>query len=88
MIYQKEIIEMDNITDIFVSIIEQSPGIDMAEAEFKRMLVDEPELRRSYREYCRELGTSERNGFIEFCETYCNERDSVWESLSDYNDEE
>lgn len=79
---------MDNITDIFVSIIEQSPGIDMAEAEFKRMLVDEPELRRSYREYCRELGTSERNGFIEFCETYCNERDSVWESLSDYNDEE
>lgn len=78
---------MENITDIFISIINEAPGIDMAEAEFKRLLVDEPDLRRAYREYCREQHTSEKNGFIEFCEAYCGERDMVWESLNDYNDE-
>ncbi len=79
---------MDNITDIFVSFIKEAPGIDTAESDFKRALIDDPELRRSYREYCREQGTSERNGFIEFCEEYCADRDSVWDSLSDYDNEE
>ncbi|MCH5220928.1 MAG: hypothetical protein J1F05_01165 [Muribaculaceae bacterium] len=79
---------MDNLTKIFESIINEAPSIDIAESEFKRMLVDDPELRRIYREYCREQGTSERNGFLEYCDAYCSERDMVWDVLNDYNDEE
>lgn len=79
---------MDYITDIFISIIKESPRIDIAEAEFKRRLVDDQELRRRYRDYCREQGTSERNGFADFCDEYYGARDSVWDSLTDYNDEE
>ena len=79
---------MKDISKVFISIIEEAPGIDIAESQFKQLLIDEPDLRKAYREYCREQGTSERNGFIEFCETYCSERDSVWDSLTDYNDEE
>ena len=79
---------MEDITDIFVAIINEAPGIDMAEAEFKRTLVDDPELRKAYKEYCREQGTSEKNGFLEFCETYCHDQNSVWDSLSDYDNEE
>lgn len=79
---------MDDIRDLFVQIIDESPGIDMAESEFKRRLVDDPDLRQEYRRYCREQGTSERNGFVEFCEEYCEDRNSVWDSLNDYSDEE
>lgn len=79
---------MEDITELFISIIEEAPGIDIAESQFKHSLIDNPELRKAYRAYCREQGTSEKNGFIEFCEAYCSERDSVWDSLNDYNDEE
>ncbi len=60
----------------------------MAEAEFKRTLVDDPELRRNYRNYCREVGTSEKNGFLDFCEEYMAGQDSVWESLNDFDNQE
>lgn len=79
--------KMDDIRDFFISIIKQSPGIDMAESEFKRALVDDPELKKAYRDYCREEGCSERNGFSDFCEEYYSEQDSVWDSLTDYDDE-
>ena len=45
---------MSDITEIFISIIEEAPGIDMAEAEFRRLLVDDPALRKQYKEYCHE----------------------------------
>ncbi|MDE6156543.1 MAG: hypothetical protein K2K22_05565 [Muribaculaceae bacterium] len=79
---------MTDITEIFISIIEEAPGIDMAEAEFRRRLVDEPELRKQYKEYCREQGSSERSAFTEFCEDYCSTRNSVWDSLNDYDNQE
>ncbi len=79
---------MEDITELFVKIIKESPGIDMAEAEFKRTLVDDPELRRNYRNYCREVGTSEKNGFLDFCEEYMAGQDSVWESLNDFDNQE
>jgi len=53
---------MEDIEDFFISIIKQSHSADLAEAEFKRCLVDDDELRQRYKEYCREIGTSERNG--------------------------
>lgn len=79
---------MNDITELFISIIEEAPSIDIAESEFKRSLIDAPDLRRAYKAYCREQGTSEKNGFIEFCEEYCSDRNSVWDSLNDYDNEE
>lgn len=76
---------MENITDLFMTIIHQSPSIDIAESEFRKMLVDDPELRRSYREYCREIGSSERRGFLDFCDTYMESQDDVWNTLSDFD---
>lgn len=76
------------MNDLFIHIIGQTSSLDMAESEFRRLLVDEPELRRKYREYCREIGTSERNGFKDFCEEYMQEQDNVWNSLSDFDNQE
>lgn len=79
---------MEHITDYFIHIIRQSPSIEMAEAEFRQALVDDAELRRSYREYCREEGNSEKNAFLDFCYEYMEQQDNVWESLSDYDNQE
>lgn len=79
---------MDDIIELFISTIKEAPSIDIAEAEFKRQLIDDPDLRKAYKEYCREQGTSEKNGFIEFCQEYCDDRNSVWDTLNDYDNEE
>ncbi len=79
---------MEDITEFFISIIQQSHSADMAEATFRQALVDDPELRKSYREYCREQGNSERRGFLDFCNEYMDGQDEMWDTLNDYNDEE
>ena len=79
---------MEEIEDLFISIIKQSHSADMAEAEFKRLLVDDPDLKRQYKEYCREKGSSERNGFMDFCEEYMDGQDAVWDTLNDYDNQE
>lgn len=81
-------IKMEEITEIFLAIIDQSPSVDIAEAEFKRRLVDEPELRRLYREYCQEEGVSERRGFLDFCEAYIDGQNEMWNSLDDFDNQE
>ncbi len=77
---------MEDITKYFISIIEQADSLDIAESEFRRALIDDDELRRSYREYCRTVGSSEKNGFSDFCEEYITDRNSVWDSLNDYDE--
>ena len=52
---------MDDIIELFISTIKEAPSIDIAEAEFKRQLIDDPDLRKAYKEYCNEQGTSEKN---------------------------
>lgn len=79
---------MEDLTEYFVNILKQSDSIDIAESEFKRSLIDDDDLKRRYREYCREIGTSEKHGFLDFCEEYMQNQDSIWESLSDYDNQE
>lgn len=77
---------MENLIDYFIHIIKQSDSLDIAESEFKRSLIDDDDLRRQYREYCREIGTSEKNGFLDFCEEYMQDQDNVWNSLNDFDE--
>lgn len=79
---------MTNITDLFESIIEQSGAIDIAIAEFKRMIADDSELRAEYKEWCEETGTTERNGFADFADEYVASREEKWDSLTDYDENE
>ncbi len=76
----------NNITDFFVSIIEQSASIDIAEAEFKRQIADDSILRREYKEWCRENGTTEKHGFLDFCNEYVDGQNEVWDALTDYDE--
>lgn len=79
---------MEDLENYFISIIKQSQSADMAEAEFKRALVDDEDLRRQYKKYCREIGTSEKNGFMDFCDEYLGGQAEMWDSLNDFDNQE
>lgn len=86
--HQFEDLDMNDITEFFIHIIDQSHSYDIAEAEFKRAIADDDELRQLYREWCHEVGSSEKNGFLDFCEEYLADRNEVWNTLSDYDEDE
>lgn len=75
-----------DITEYFNSLISRTGSIDMAEAEFKRAIAEDNELHTIYREWCHENGSSERNGFLDFCDEYMESQDSKWDSLNDYDE--
>ncbi|MCM1522431.1 MAG: hypothetical protein NC039_07245 [Muribaculaceae bacterium] len=76
------------ITDYFNSLLEEYGSIDIAEAEFKKQIHEDPELKAQYREWCHEVGSSEKNGFMDYCEEYFESQDNIWDNLKDeYEDE-
>jgi hypothetical protein len=77
---------MNDITDLFLSVLNQAGSVDIAEAEFKKMIGADEELHQEYREWCHVVGNSERHGFVDFCDEYLNDREEVWNNLSDYDE--
>ncbi|MCM1111557.1 MAG: hypothetical protein NC336_10145 [Clostridium sp.] len=74
------------ITEIFETYIRQYRNIDIADAEFKKNIHEDPALRSAYREWCDEVGSTEKNGFLDFCEEYLESDDEVWKTLDDYDE--
>lgn len=74
------------ITDFFTQIIRQSGSIDIARAEFKRMIAEDEELNERYRAWCDETGNSYRNGFDNFCEEFMDSQQSLWDSFNDFDE--
>lgn len=42
---------MKDITDIFIDVLQQAGSVDMAEAEFKKMIGVDEDLHKAYREW-------------------------------------
>ena len=58
------------------------------EAEFKKLVPEDTELRERSREWCQAVGSSEKQGFLDYCEEYLESQDSIWDNLKDeYEDE-
>lgn len=78
--------DYQDITELFQQVIRQAGSIDMAEAEFKKMVGEDDGLHTLYREWCHEVGSSERRGFLDYCEEYLDNQDSIWDTLdNDYD---
>ena len=71
--------------DLFNQLLENHRSIDIAEAEFQRMLADDADLRADYRQWCEDCGYSERRGFSAYAEQYVESQNSIWDSLTDYD---
>lgn len=71
---------------LFIELLSSHGNVDVAEAEFKRMILDDDELHAQYHEWCHENGHTERRGFLDFAEEYIANQNSVWDSFdSDYD---
>lgn len=79
---------MNDITELFESLLTSLRSVDIASREFERMIDEDPELKAQYSEWCEENGYSERFGFTEFAEEYIENQNSIWDSLTDYDAEE
>ena len=79
---------MEDITDFFNEMLRQYGSVDIAEAEFKKQLHENAELHEQYHEWCHEVGSSEKNGFMDYCEEYLESQDSIWDNLKDEYDDE
>lgn len=79
---------MNDITDIFVQYINQNDSYDIAESQFKMDVAENPELHAAYRQWCNEVGSSEKDGFRDFCDEHSEGIDDMWNALSDYDDNE
>ena len=77
---------MEDITQYFISLLNEHRSIDIADAEFKRMIDQDEDLRAEYRDWCHQVGNTEKNGFIDFCHEYLEDRNEIWESLNDYDE--
>ena len=77
---------MNDITDLFLQLIDQSGSIDIANAEFKRMISDDPELKEEYANWCHSVGSSEKMGFLDFCEEYLDSQQDIYNNLNDFDE--
>lgn len=79
---------MIDFPDLFNDLLRSCGSIDIAEAEFKRMIAESTELRADYRNWCHETGHTERRGFLDYAEEYLDSQDSVWDTLTDYDNQD
>ena len=78
---------MEDITNIFNNFIRQYGSVDIAESEFKKQIHEDVNLRTMYRQWCNDVGSSEKDGFFDFCEEYIDTQNDVWNTLNDYDNE-
>lgn len=77
---------MKDITELFQELIQQNGSVDIAEAEFKKLIHEDTELRDEYREWCDAVGSSEKMGFLDYCEEYMESQHSIYDTLNDYDE--
>lgn len=77
---------MNDITHLFNSLLQQYDSIDIANAEFRKLLHEDEALQEEYSEWCHAVGSSEKKGFLDYCEEYMNSQNSIWDSLNDFDE--
>ena len=78
---------MNESTGTFDDYLRQYGSIDIAESEFKKNIHEDRDLHEAYREWCHMVGSSEKNGFRDYCEEILSSQDDVWQTLSDNEDD-
>lgn len=77
---------MYDFPKIFQSLLEQTGSIDIANSEFKKMVADDDAMRHEYREWCHTVGSTEKNGFLDYCEEYLDNQNSIWDYVGGLDD--
>ena len=75
-----------DITQYYISLLEQFRSVKVAEQEFRRYMEDDEQLQKAYAEWCEENEYSLREGLREFGSRYIEEREERWQSLNDFDE--
>ena len=79
--------DIEDITEYFDSLLQEYNSADIAEDEFKKQIHEDHDLHARYREWCRQVGSTERNGFMDYCEEYLESEENIFDSLRDEYEE-
>jgi len=80
--------EDSDIRDYFDALLKQYGSVDIADDEFKKQIHEDKNLREKYKHYCHEVGSTEKNGFLDYCEEFLDSQDTIWDNLKDaYEDD-
>lgn len=71
---------------IFDNLFQQNRSLDVADSEFRKILCDDPDLRKQYKNWCREMGYTDRKGFIEYGYEYFDNEESRWDVLENIDE--
>lgn len=74
---------MEELTNLFDELLRSHRSVDVAESEFKRLILDDNELHATYHQWCEENGHTERHGFLDYAEEYIEHQNSVWDTLNE-----
>ncbi len=64
----------------------QYGSIDIANSEFKKLLAEDDNLADEYREWCASVGSSEKMGFLDFCDELLDNQQSIYDTLNDFDE--
>lgn len=75
-----------DITAWFKDLLDHFESVDIANSELKKMTAEDPGLHHAYREWCHQVGSTEKNGFLDYCHEYLERREDMWDYLgTDYD---
>ncbi len=77
---------MYDIPTLIHDLLLQFGSVDIAESEFKRMVNEDDELKNEFKRWCEEFGYKERNAFRNYCQDYIQDHESIFDTLSEYNE--
>lgn len=68
------------ITELFEFHLSQCQDMELAEENFREEMESNPDLKKQYKEWCEEMGYTERKGFKSY---FLNksESDNIWDSI-------
>lgn len=76
-----------SIDDTIRSLVDRYRNPEEVERQFARLLQEDPRLREAYSEWCAELGYAPKWGYRERVREIFEQEGSVWDSLTEFEDE-
>ena len=77
---------MTDIQSMIRELLAKFGSIDIAESEFKRLLLEDETLKDYFKEWCEDMGYRERTAFVEYSHECLDKHESAFDSLSEYDE--
>lgn len=77
---------IDDIIDVFERLLKSCGSVDIADAEFKKLIHEDDALHEAYRRWCDETGSTEKRGFLDYADEYLDSQELIWNNLNDYDE--